>query len=1102
MQHKAQFVAVLAAILAATTITQAQSRMMRYADVHLDKVVFTYEGDLWLGSTEGGLARRITSDPGSETWAKFSPDGSQIAFTAEYDGGSDVYVMPATGGSPKRLTYHPGRDRVLGWYPDGKHVYFRASREYSRRAEQVYKVSTEGGMPVKLNVDRAGLAALSPDGSRIAYNRISREERTWKRHQGGTAQDIWMGSLSEGSYKRITTWEGSDNFPMWEGNAIYFNSDRANGTLNIHRYDVASGEITALTNYTDYDVKYPSIGPGSIVYQYAEALYLLDLSTGESRALNIQVASDRVRMRPEFVDVAPTTGSFGLSPSGKRVLLEARGEILNVPAEEGEPINLTNTTGTREKNATWSPDGRWIAFISDRTGEEEVYLVDQKANTPWRQVTKGGLGFRLQPKWSPDSKRLIFSDKFMKLNLVDVESGELSVVDQGEYDDGWYRWGIQDYDWSPDSRWIAYTKMEQSGNEAIFLYSLDSHSSHRVTDEFHSDYSPSFSPDGDYLYFLSHRHLDPVMGFIDQNYIFLDVCGPYVVLLEDGERSPFAPKDSEEEISVEDGDDDANATADNEDDDDEDDDEDDDGATEIDLDGIGRRILAVKGVKPGNYFRLEATKKGFLYLKKNENEFEKYQTVTDSTGGRLDLYHYNLEDAETKKVLDGIANYHQSADGKKLVYRAGKLYGVVDVGKKADVGDGNVDLKDVHITVDRTAEFLQIFNEAWRVQRDFFYDPNMHGVDWKAMGDKYRRLVPFCGNRDDLRYLIGEMIGELNIGHTYSFGGDIADDAKSVPTGYLGAEFEAPSGSSYYRISHIIPDNSWNEDERSPLAAPGCPIKTGDYLIAIDGQEVRTNDNVFRHLQNKRQTLVTLTYNDKPSAEGAKTYSVMTLRNEGAIRYREWVDNNRAFVDRASGGTIGYLHIPNMGRTGLVEFARAWFPLHYRKGFIIDERYNGGGFTSQMIIDRLERVMWALTKPREGKVSNDPERCFYGHWVVLVNEDTGSAGEWFAEAIKTRELAPIIGMRTWGGAVGIELHQPLVDGGGTTPPQFGPYGLDGRWIIEGRGVEPNIVVQNEPSDVLRGTDAQLLAGIAYIKKRIQEDPKDIPPVPKYPIKRK
>ncbi len=1110
----------------------AESHLMRFADVHDDSIVFTYEGDLWLASAAGGDARRITNDPGTERFAKFSPDGKRLAFTANYDGGTDVYVMDARGGPPTRLTYHPAPDYALDWFPDGQAVLFRSRRAYPFRGEEIYKVSVDGGLPERLPVDRAGLTALSPDGTQIAYNRISRESRTWKRYKGGMAQDIWVGSLAAGDFQRLTDWPGSDNFPMWADDSICYTSDREFGTLNLYKQNVATKEITALTSYPDFDVKYPSIGTGKIVYQYAESLHLLDLQTGEFRKVEINIPSDLVKMRPAFLSPTDHVGSFGLSPSGTRLLIEMRGEIVNAPVTQGEPINLTRASASREKNATWSPDGRWVAFISDRTGEEELYLVDQKGQEPARRLTEGGKGFLMQPVWSPDSKWLLHSDKFLKLNLVDAATGKVTIVDQGEYDDAWERWGIQDYVWSPDSRWIAYTKMEANLHESIFLYSLDSKKTHRVTDDAWNDFSPSFDGEGRYLYFLSNRSFAPTMGAIDQNHIFLDVCRPYLIVLAAEEPSPFAPQDSEQTIDDADGDkadgdnaegdkadgddaegdkvdgDDAKGDGDSEKDKDEaEGDDEKTPKTVIHLENFARRTVVVEDIKPGNYFRLEATKDGFLYLSKKGRSFLKYQAVTDKTTEKLDLYYYNIDeedadDRETKKILTGINNYHQSTDGKKLVYRSGRAHGVVDVAKEAEVGDGKVDLAGVKIKVDRPAEFAQIFNEAWRVQRDWFYDPGMHGVDWNAMGEKYRKFVPYCGDRSDLNYLIGEMIGELGAGHTYIYGGEYLDRAKRISTGLLGVDFEPAATAAYHQIAHIVPGHNWNPAERSPLSAPGCPVQPGDYLISIDGEEVARGDNPYRLLENKADRVVTLGYNSKPTADGVQTYRLRTLGSERTIRYRQWVDRNRQFVEQQGQGRIGYLHLPNMMEPGLIEFAKAFFPAYTKDAIVIDIRYNGGGFVGDMIVDRLERKLWALTQPREGKFIRDPERVFHGHLVVVMNEDTGSNGEYFAETIKIRQLAKLIGMRTWGGAVGIEPHQILLDGATTTPPQFAPFGINGEWLIEGHGVVPDIEVQNMPGDVVQGRDAQLETAISVLLEQIKEDPMPLPERPAYPKKPK
>ncbi|WP_457566264.1 S41 family peptidase, partial [Caldithrix abyssi] len=833
-------------------LLQAESHLMRFADVSHDYIVFTYENDLWLAPITGGKAKRITRSDGREIFAKFSPDGSKIAFTANYDGGNDVYVMNRDGSEPRRLTFHPASDLVIDWYPDGKHILFRSRREWPYRADKLYKISIDGGMPEKVNVDRAGLAALSPDGKKLAYNRISREFRNWKRYEGGMAQDIWVGTMARGDYRPITRFRGTDNFPMWHESGLYFTSDSIDGTMNLYHYDFKTKQFTQLTHYNDYDVKYPSLGPDHIIFQYAESLYLLDLNTRQIKPVPIEMPSDRTLVR-EFLLEKPENYvyTFALSPKGKRALLNIRGEIVNMPVEEGVTYHLTpNSSDSREKNAIWSPDGQWIAFFSDKTGEEELYLV-RPTGGKWKQITKNGFAFRTNPKWSPNSKYIIFHDKFMRLNLVDVATGKITVVDQGEYDDAWYDWGIQTYNWSPDSRWIAYSKLEQSLYPSIFLYNVETGERFRVTDSFTKDWSPSFSPDGKYLYFLSNRTFKPIMGFVDQNHIFLNMTRPYILILKKGDPSPFAPKNDWDDEDA----DESESRADN---------------VVITTEDFAARIIPAP-VKAGNLFRLEAIDDGLLYLKKTENEFLKYQFVDDENRAtNLELHRFSLKDQKDETLMEGIGQYHLSADKKRLIYRAGTRFGVVDLGK-AKVGDGALNFKDVTLIIDKLDEFKQIFAEAWRIQRDWFYDKNMHGLNWQKVRESYEKFVPFCGTRGDLNYLIGEMIAELNAGHTYVYGGDL-EHGKSVRCGLLGADFVMENG--FPKIARIVHGDNSSEALSSPFEQPGCPIKVGDYILGIDGLKLKKNANLYQYLQNKAGKVVEILYNNSPTVEGAKTYLV------------------------------------------------------------------------------------------------------------------------------------------------------------------------------------------------------------------------------------
>lgn len=1057
------------------------THLMRRADLSTDSIVFTYEGDLWIAPRDGGDAFRITRSPGLERYAKFSPDGSLLAFTASYDGGTDVYVMDARGGAPRRLTWHPSRDRVLGWTPDGRGVLFRSDRVMPFRAEELYVVDLDGGMPRRLPVDQAGLASFSPDGKMIAYNRITREDRTWKRHQGGTAQNIWMGSLDRGDFHRVTDWIGTDNYPMWSGDSIYFTSDRRHGTMNLFCYQPATETTTQLTDDADYDVKYPSAGPGGIIFQYGERLQIYDFTSGKVKEVPIEIRSDRVEMRDARLKAGSHAGSFRSSPDGKRLLLETMGELALLPSDKKEEARaLTTSSASREKDAVFSPDGKQIAYLSDSSGEEELWVMDADGSSP-RQLTNDRLGFRYRPIWSPDGQWIAFGDKTLALNLVKVESDQQTIVDRGEYDDAWYRWGIQDYAFSPDSAWIAYTKVEASLNDSIFLYRVADGARFRVTGHETRDWSPSFSLDGKYLYFLSDRTFNPTMGRVDQNHIFLDMTRPYLVLLDQAAFSPFTlPIDEDEKEAV----------------------EKEDVVVKLDPEGIEKRVLLIPGVKAGDYDRLEAAEGGFLYLERDEHPFLKYQEVNDHSSAPLKLMRYQLAKDKSSKLMDGVANYHMTPNGGNLAYHAGGKYGLAKIGTEIKVGENQLRPEELVLHIDHLQEYRQIFDEAWRIQRDWFYDPGMHGVNWKAIRDKYRVFIPDCGNRADLNYLIGEMIGELNAGHTYIYGGDRSAGVERVPVGLLGADFEQPEGAPYPKIARIIPGHQWKENERSPLEEPGCSIHEGQYLIGINDRGLKDGANLFGLLENSAGHTITIRFNDLPKDEGASECRIRPLSSERGLRYRAWVEHNRRVVNEASGGRVGYLHIPDMMGGGLVEFARGWYHDFSKQAFIIDERYNGGGFVGDMIIDRLERRVWSYTKPREAKPIPSPERTMNGPLAVLINEGTGSNGEYFAEAIKIKGLAPLIGVRTWGGAVGIEPHQHLLDGATTTPPQFAPYGLNRKWLIEGHGVDPDIVVENKPVDVLQGVDAQLDEAIGLLVKQIEKDPRPLPDPPPYPDKSK
>jgi tricorn protease len=1070
-----------------------ESRLMRFPDIYQDKIVFVYAGDLWLVPAEGGLARRLTSDIGLELFPKFSPDGKWIAFTGQYEGNTDVYLIPAEGGEPKRLTYRPGfenmsdragfDDMVLDWHPDGKRILFRSWRDsYNTWFQRLYLVSEEGGFPETLPLPEAGLTSFSPDGTKIAYNRSFRNFRTWKRYKGGLAQDIWIYDLKNNSEEKITDWEGTDTSPMWFGDKIYFVSDR-DGRANIYCYELSTKKTRKITDHSDFDVKWPSLGPDAIVYENGGYLYVLDLKTEQTKKITVQIPSDNSGTLPEFITVKDHISEFGLSPDGKRALFAARGELFTVPAERGNIRNLTNTSGSREKNPIWSPDRKWIAYISDRSGEEELYLIPQDGNGEEQRITTDGHCFRFAPVWSPDSKMLLFADKDLKLYYVEIQNKKITPVDSTK------NWEINEYDWSPDSKWIAYAKPAKNMFYSIFLYSLQDRKTYRVTEDFTNDFDPIFDPEGKYLYFLSDRDFNAELGHFEPSFTYNRMTRIYVVTLQADSLSPFAPQSDETESLEE-----SWKRKEKEKEEREKIKEKTIEQMGIDVQGIEKRVVAVP-TDPGNYYNLKADKGKIFYM-----AFPSGTLTGEKPGPQGELHLYDLKERKDQVLLSPVDGYDLSGDGEKLIYRSGEQYGIVASQPGSyKIGDGALKLDQMQMKLERKEEWKQIFNEAWRRERDFFYTPNMHGVDWKLMKERYGELLPYVAHRYDLNYIIGEMIGELCCSHTYVSGGD-KPKVELVKTGLLGIDWEPDTVSGFYRIKKIYPGQNWNENLRSPLTEPGVEVKEGEYILAVDNKVLRYPTEPYSLFENTVGRTVILKVNVKPSLDGAREVTVKPIENEYELRYRFWVENNRQKVDQATNGRVGYIYIPDMGGGGLNEFAESFFPQLKKDGLIVDVRYNGGGFVSQMILERLRRVVMGMGCSRNGADYTYPEGALFGPKVCLINQYSASDGDFFPYYFKQYGLGPLIGRRTWGGVVGIRGFPPLVDGGYVTAPEFAPFNLQGKWVMENHGVDPDIEIDNLPDQVVSGHDPQLEKAIEVIMKQLEEHPQKLPERPAYPVK--
>ncbi len=1062
-------------------------RLLRNPDIHGDTIVFTYAGDLWTVSAQGGQARRLTGSVGYQSQPKFSPDGSTIAFSGNYDGNRDVYTIPTSGGEPVRLTWYPAWDRVIDWQPDGKSVRFQSPRESrTGRDDQLFTVSTDGGLPRRIILPTAGLSSYSPDGKKIAFNRNSRENRTWKRYKGGMAQDIWVYDFDTNDTRQITDWVGSDNFPMWSGDKIYYNSDKT-GRLQIWVYDTTNGEHHQATDHDEYDVKNPSLGPGAIVYENGGWLYVLDLATEETRRVTVSLFSDLVLTRPTIKDVEDRIGGGDLSPDANRAVLSARGDIFTVPAEKGNIRNLTTTPGIREREAAWSPDGKHVAYLSDRTGEYEIWVRDADGKGQEKQLTTGSKTYKMQLDWSPDSKHLAVSDAAMNLWVVDADSGKMKKVDQGAGDE------IQSWNWSPQGGWLAYAKDEENNFTSIFLYNIADGKSHRLTTDFTNDTSPCFDDEGKYLFFASARNFSPTLGGFDLKPLWTNMDGLYLVTLREDVEHPFPPESDEAGVNG-DEDDEETSGEENEGKDEENGDEDEEKSEEkepieIDLEGLADRMVELD-VSQGNFFNLHFADGKLFY---NSRPFT-------AGGGRAarragsDIMVFDMAEREAETVLPKVSGFTLSADGKKILYTSDGKFGIIDAKADQEPAEKPLRTDEMQVKIDPRAEWRQMFRDAWRQERDFFYDPGMHGVDWDHMYERYGQLIPFVAHGADFSYVLGEMIGELNSSHSYVRPGDMPQ-ADKVGTGLLGCTFELDRESDRYRFGRIFSERDWNSDTPTPLNQPGQEVGRDDYILKVDGVSLSAGTNPYSLFENKVGRQVVLEIGPNPNGADSRETTVVPIGNDGDLRYEAWVQENRRRVDELSDGRIGYLHMPNTAVGGQIGFAKGFYPNLRKEGLIIDERFNAGGFIPDFFMNTLRQKLVNLWKPRYGHEWRTPGTAFLGHMAMITNGYAGSGGDALPYYFKFYELGEVVGTRTWGGLIGISRGIGLMDGGQVTFPEFGLFNVDGEWDVENYGVEPTIEIDNLPHEVIAGRDPQLEKAVEVLLQKIKAEPVQAPQTP-------
>ncbi len=1067
----------LAALLFGAVPAWATDAYFRYPDLNGNRIVFSAEGDLWVVADQGGIARRLTTHPGNEYFAHFSPDGKRIAFSGQYDGNTDVFVIPAEGGEPVRLTWHPASDQVVGWTPDGKNVIFRSNRSDPHHNTELYTVAADGGDPARIPLGWAARLSIDPQTGMYAFNRKQREFATWKRYRGGTASDIWVGDPKKADYRKITTFDGNDAFPMWHAGSIYYLSDQG-GTVDIWSIQPDGSGLERHTDFKDWDARWPSMAPdGRIVFTLAADIQVFDPKDDSVRKVSVDLPSDRVLTRVRYPDVGRYLTWFDLSPDGDRLAVTSRGEVFSIPVKDGVTLPVTRGSGARERFASFGPEGKKLVYVTDAPGEEEIRTMDAWGRGKAETVKPAGeTGWYFPPMMSPDGKWVAYADQTQSLYVIPAAGGSPRKVDQARQGE------IRQYAWSPDGRWLAYAKPLNSDYGSVFVYDTQGGDVHAVTGPDTDDGSPAWDPDGRYLYFLSHRAVNPILGEQDWDNVEAKNTKPYLVLLNKDVKNPFADVEG-----LPPGDDAKKADA-KADKDKKGKDEEKKGPepVKIDFDGLADRVLEIP-VGHGSYSGIAATSKAVFFLSHPLKGFAEMPGLFAPEGPDATLMSFDLEKKQAKPFMEGVSAFALSPkSGKVAVMKdKGQIF-VVDAGAPpGDLSEAKVSLADAVIDLDPMEEWKQIYYEAWRNERDFFWDAKMGGLDWKAIRDRYATLLPRLADRSDLQDLIGEVIGELNNSHTYIWGGDPGVHVTHVSTGLLGADVQR-EGDAYKvtRVYHGAPA----DNVESPLRMPGVDVKEGDYILAVNHRPFAPGESFYSAFEDMAGKSVLLTVNSRPSMDGSRDVAVKTVGSEGELHYSDWVRRNREYVAEKTGGKVGYIHIPDMWKDGLIEFNTWFYPQLDKEGMIVDDRWNGGGAISQMIVERFRRHILSFDRARWGGLSTYPGKVLNGPFVVLTNEFAGSDGDIFPAAIQLEKLAPVIGMRSWGGVVGIRGDKETVDGGLVTQPEFAWWQPGAGWAIENHGVDPDIVVQNMPQDLARGVDTQLDRAIQEVMKLHQEKP--------------